>query len=79
MRMNTYRVTWAIDVEAESPRDAAVAAMRMQDEHTTANVFTVNAVTFVRGVAIPIRPNGSVTVDLGDEPRHMLPEFGEVA
>lgn len=39
--MPTYRVTWEVDVEADSPREAAVKAMQVQHPHTTANFFSV--------------------------------------
>lgn len=40
--MNTYRVTWEIDVEAESPLEAAERAREIQrDPDSTATVFGV--------------------------------------
>ena len=37
-----YRVTWVIDVVAESPREAAEQAQRIQrDPHSWATVFEV--------------------------------------
>lgn len=41
--MTEYRVTWTIDVDAESPREAAQEALRIQrKEDSTATVFEVN-------------------------------------
>jgi hypothetical protein len=50
----TYRVTWEIDINADSPRDAACKAQEIQRRpDSTATVFEVE------------RPDGSVvTVDL---------------
>ena len=40
--MTEYRVTWMIDVEADTPREAAVQALRLQrDPGSWATVFTV--------------------------------------
>jgi hypothetical protein len=40
--MTTYLVTWTIDIEADSPREAAVAALRIQrDPESIATVFKV--------------------------------------
>jgi hypothetical protein len=39
---NHYRVTWEIDLEADSPREAAIEAQAIQrDPESTANVFSV--------------------------------------
>ena len=44
--MTEYRVTWEIDVEAATPRDAAVQARRIQcDPRSLATVFTVRRST----------------------------------
>lgn len=52
-----YRVMWEIDIEAETPREAAVKAFAaMQREGTTANAFDVQ---WLGGT--PLR------VDLSDE------------
>src|SRR5688572_1950579 len=64
----SYRVVWEVDVDADSPRAAAIAAMRMQDEHTTANVFAVREQFNGSGVVVE-------EIDLGDVPRHDLPEY----
>jgi hypothetical protein len=40
--MTTYRVIWSIDLEADSPRDAAMQAQAIQwCPDSTANVFDV--------------------------------------
>lgn len=39
--MTAYRVTWEIDVEADSPNEAAIAARLFQGPDTTALVFDV--------------------------------------
>ena len=42
MKNKSYRVTWEIDSEAETPLEAAKEAFRhMQEPGTTANFFTV--------------------------------------
>lgn len=41
--MNRYRVTWVIDIEADTPRDAAHAALAIQrNPNSTATVFDVS-------------------------------------
>lgn len=41
--MSEYTVTWTIDVDAESARDAALLAREIQrDQSSTANVFVVS-------------------------------------
>lgn len=46
--MPTYRVVWEIDIDADSPREAAQRALEMQrDPESTALVFD----TFVEGGA----------------------------
>lgn len=38
----TYRITWLIDIEADSPRDAVEEALRIQrDPESIATVFEV--------------------------------------
>ena len=40
--MNRYRVTWVIDIEAESPKEAALQALRIQrNPESIATVFDV--------------------------------------
>jgi hypothetical protein len=40
--MRTYIVTWFIDIEAESPEEAAAEALDiMRDEDSTATIFDV--------------------------------------
>lgn len=41
--MGSYKLTWVIDMEADSPKEAAKAALQLQLENwdTTANVFEV--------------------------------------
>lgn len=40
--MSTYTVTWQIDIEAETPEEAAVQALAVQrDSLSTATVFEV--------------------------------------
>ena len=40
--MSEYRVTWTIDLDAESPKAAAKIALTYQrDPHSTATVFDV--------------------------------------
>lgn len=42
MKTKSYRVTWEIDVDASSPRDAAEQALAIQrDVFSDATVFTV--------------------------------------
>lgn len=65
-----YRVTWEIDVEADSVREAAEKAMRYQHADTTANVFYVEKQT--RGTQRFGEPRDT-KVDLGDVPRSALP------
>jgi hypothetical protein len=49
-----YRVMWEIDVDANSPAEAAREALRIQrDTESWATVFTVNG------------PDGVTTIDLG--------------
>jgi hypothetical protein len=41
--MNTYRVVWEIDIEAESPRAAAIEALSIQrNQDSIALCFSVN-------------------------------------
>lgn len=50
-----YRVTWKIDINAESPREAAEEARRIQrDPDSTANVFDVT-------------PHENLNIDLDEE------------
>ena len=73
--MISYRVTWEVDVDADSPREAAIAALLMQDAHTTANVFTVTEVCSSPPCRVThMAPHESQRIDLGDEPRHFLLE-----
>jgi len=38
-----YTVTWTIELHADSPKDAAIEAMRiLRDPHSTATVFDVS-------------------------------------
>jgi hypothetical protein len=40
----TYRVTWEIDIDAYTPKQAAKSALRiMRDPESIANVFTVKS------------------------------------
>ena len=39
--MPSYKVTWEIDVDADTPLEAAQEALRMQDSGSTATIFTV--------------------------------------
>jgi hypothetical protein len=40
--MTDYRVVWEIDIEADTPREAAEHALNIQQKHyTTATVFDV--------------------------------------
>ena len=39
--MRTYKVTWEIEVDAESPEEAAIMAQNFQQHPTTADHFTV--------------------------------------
>ena len=63
--MTTYRVTWEIDVEADSPEEAAREAFGMQRDDgtgtTTATVFLVSE-TFADGSF-----GEPVAVDVADE------------
>lgn len=54
MRVQTYRVTWSIDVDAETAEDAARQASEIQlDRESIASVFDV------------VEPSGNhVTIDL---------------
>lgn len=55
--MSEYRVTWTVDITADSPRDAARQALEMQrDAESTATVFEVSE----RGA-----DGAPVSVDLG--------------
>jgi hypothetical protein len=55
--MEDYRVTWEIDVSAETPEDAAMKARRIQlDPASSATVFKV---------ALDQGDGPQVTVDLG--------------
>ena len=67
--MTSYRVVWEVDGEADTPREAAIAAMLMQDASTTANVFTV-----ARHDQDNWSGPGVVSeeIDLGDEPRCLI-------
>lgn len=40
-RLRSYRVVWRIDVEATSPKKAAIEARKCQRPGTTATVFDV--------------------------------------
>ena len=40
--MKTYQVTWEIDIEAESPREAAQEALNIQRRISDATVFNVD-------------------------------------
>lgn len=65
--MKTYRVVWEIDIEADSPREAAIKALEIQrDPLSTATVFDVGE--HVKGRACPI-PHESEReeIDLLDE------------
>lgn len=43
--MNSYSVVWAIDIDAESPEEAAQKALQYQrDPNSTATVFNVENV-----------------------------------
>jgi hypothetical protein len=54
--MQSYRVTWLLDIEADSPQDAAEQALVIQrDESSIATVFTV---TDVDGVEVDIALEG---------------------
>lgn len=55
--MNCYLVTWQIDIEAETPRDAARAALAIQ--HNTLSIATVFDVT-------DRKSNATTTIDLGE-------------
>ncbi|MFE0704956.1 hypothetical protein [Streptomyces sp. NPDC058872] len=42
--MNSYLVTWEIDIEADAPEEAARKALGIQrDPHSTATVFGVHS------------------------------------
>ena len=73
--MTTYRVCWEIDVEADSPREAAIVAMRMQNEETTANVFDVTEICDSGSCNTTHKAlHEVVAVDLGDVPRSLILE-----
>ena len=41
--MNSYKVVWEIDIEANSPVEAAIKALKIQqNKNSTANVFLVD-------------------------------------
>jgi hypothetical protein len=62
--MKQYRVRWIIDIEADSPTDAAVAAQAIQrDPNSTATVFDVLDVALYHDE----RHLKVVTVDLSKE------------
>jgi hypothetical protein len=55
--MNTYKVTWAIDIDADTTEEAARKALAIQrDPESIATVFRVE------------RPGLVTTVDLADPP-----------
>ena len=63
---NQYLVTWEIDVECESPEEAALEAWKlMRHPDSTANVFTVTD-----------EQGGSVKVDLEERLQDRGPESG---
>ena len=39
--MTAYLVRWEINIEADSPEEAAVIARQLQDDSTTATIFDV--------------------------------------
>lgn len=69
--MPDYRVRWEIDIEAESPRAAALQALHVQRDHddeNTATVFEVSRRAHIdTDTGEPIIAGAWVTVDL-DEP-----------
>lgn len=60
--MKSYRVTWSIDLDAESPKTAAEAALRMQRDETSIATFFEVAELDRRGM-----PSKYITpIDLGN-------------
>lgn len=53
--MKTYRVTWEIDIDANSEREAAQAALKIQrDKESAATVFDVQAEDSSRAVHVDL-------------------------
>lgn len=64
--MKTYRVRWEIDIEAETPEEAALRALIVQRNRDEANVATVFDVTESR-LAQKFNPPGLWRhIDLGE-------------
>ena len=71
--MTTYRVTWEIDVEADSPQEAAAEAHRLvRKPDTTATVYSVLNQKTGEGATIDLLPEEvSVTVRWGTVDPHI--------
>ena len=67
--MTTYRVRWEIDVDAESPEDAAQQALEIQrDETSSATCFTIAPWIPWRHTALPPDEDSKWTeVDLEEQ------------
>ena len=64
--MATYRVTWEIDLEANSPREAAEQAQEIQrDPNSIATVFAVSAWADTKGLVK--KPTVMIDVQLNGE------------
>ena len=60
--MSEYKVTWTVDVEADSPRDAAEKALEMQrDKRSSAVIFEVSAWSDIDGFST------DTTIDLWED------------
>ncbi len=58
----SFRVTWEIDIDATSPREAAEMALRIQrDVDSIATVFSVTEKRSI--VEIDVRPESSIEMD----------------
>lgn len=70
--MGEYLVTWEVEIDADSPREAAVKALTMQrDPKSTATVFTIAAVDAVTEIDLAAWKPGDPcwscgSVDTGD-------------
>jgi hypothetical protein len=58
--MKIYRVTWEIDIDADSPEKAALYALHIQrDPESIATVFKVRAKRGTRTTIIDLNPEHS--------------------
>lgn len=62
--MKTYRVRWKIDIEAETPEEAAARALIVQRNQDEANVATVFDVSIMVGLGDTWLPFETTRVDL---------------